>query len=120
VDEERLLDARLEELKQAALYTINSPGYALSTYSAATAVYSVPALVDEVRRLRQSLVTEKALTAMHVEAQNDLEDKVERLRVLLAWEAAELSEGQAARALSTDRVTLRGYREDEISLARSG
>jgi hypothetical protein len=38
-----------------------------------------------------------------------------RLRVLLAWEVGELSEGQAARALSTDRVTLRGWRDEAVA-----
>jgi hypothetical protein len=74
----------------------------------------------EAERLRHSLQTERELNRMHVEHNHDLEDKVERLSVLLAWEAGELSEGQAARALNTDRVTLRGYRQDEISLARRG
>lgn len=35
---------------------------------------------------------------------------VEELRILLAWEAGELSEGQAATWLRTDRVTARRWR----------
>lgn len=41
--------------------------------------------------------------------------EIENLQVLLAWEAGRLSEGQAARALDVDRVTLRGMKIDAVS-----
>lgn len=40
--------------------------------------------------------------------------EVENLQVLLAWEARALSEGQAARAIGVDRVTLRGMKLDAV------
>jgi len=36
--------------------------------------------------------------------------EIENLRVLLAWEAGELSEGQAAKRLGLDRIDLRDMR----------
>ena len=43
--------------------------------------------------------------------------KAENLGLLLLWEAEVLSEGQAARALDIDRVTLRLMREQAIAEA---
>mgnify|MGYP003344296207 CR=1 FL=1 len=40
--------------------------------------------------------------------------EMENLQILLAWEAAELSEGQAAKALDMDRVSLRMLKEASI------
>ena len=40
--------------------------------------------------------------------------EVENLKILLAWEAELLSEGQAAKALRVDRVTLRDMRFQAI------
>lgn len=36
--------------------------------------------------------------------------EIENLRTLLAWETGQLSEGQAARKIGVDRVTLRDMR----------
>lgn len=44
--------------------------------------------------------------------------ELEDLKICLAWESGELSEGQAAKALNYDRVTLRGIREDGIKAGR--
>ena len=40
--------------------------------------------------------------------------ELENVQILLAWEAADLSEGQVARMLDVDRVTLRQMREGAI------
>lgn len=44
--------------------------------------------------------------------------ELEDLKICLAWEAAELTEGQAARALGYDRVTLRNIRYEAIRAGR--
>ena len=41
--------------------------------------------------------------------------EIENLKIILAWEAGELSEGQAARAIQVDRVTLRDMRIEAIN-----
>lgn len=41
-----------------------------------------------------------------------------QLLVLFGWEAAELSEGQAAKLLGTDRVSARGLRERALADVR--
>lgn len=40
--------------------------------------------------------------------------EIENLKILLAWEAGELSEGQAMKAIGVDRVTARGMKCDAI------
>jgi hypothetical protein len=61
---------------------------------------------------REAADVKRRLTERAVEAH--------RLRVLLAGEAGELSEGQAAEALGVDRETLRGYREDALRAVPRG
>jgi hypothetical protein len=51
------------------------------------------------------------------DAHDQLREEVERLRVLLAWEAGALSEGQAAARLGVGPETLRGYRAAALRLA---
>lgn len=45
--------------------------------------------------------------------------EIERLTILLGWEAGELSEGQAARLLGLDRLALRRKRQDVLERAAS-
>jgi hypothetical protein len=40
--------------------------------------------------------------------------EIENLKIILAWQSGNLSEGQAARALCMDRVSLRVMRDDAI------
>jgi hypothetical protein len=40
--------------------------------------------------------------------------EIEDLRIMLAWEAGVLSEGQAAKALGYDRVTLRDLKNQTL------
>ena len=44
--------------------------------------------------------------------------EIEDLKICLAWEAGELSEGQVAKALGYDRVTCRAIAQDAIEDAR--
>lgn len=45
--------------------------------------------------------------------------EIERLTILLGWEAGELSEGQAARLLGLDRLALRRKRQAVLERAAS-
>lgn len=53
--------------------------------------------------------------AKHRGSRRSYKTELENIRVLLAWEAAELSEGQAAEAIGVDRVTLRVMRDGCIA-----
>ena len=52
--------------------------------------------------------------AKHRSSQRSYKTELENAQLLLAWEAAELSEGQMARLLDTDRLTIRKMRADAI------
>lgn len=44
--------------------------------------------------------------------------QIEDLKICLAWESGELSEGQATKAMGYDRVTCRGIQQDAIKAGR--
>jgi hypothetical protein len=46
----------------------------------------------------------------HRDSKRSYVTEIENLQIILAWEAGELSEGQAAKALEVDRVTARDMR----------
>lgn len=55
--------------------------------------------------------------ALHRESRRSYKTDAENLGLLLLWEAGELSEGQVARALDIDRVTLRTMRDGAMAEA---
>ena len=62
---------------------------------------------DEPERSRKLMERLKTMQ----DTAGQLYDENTRLRILLAWEAGALTEEQAAKRLTVDPVTLRGYRE---------
>lgn len=51
----------------------------------------------------------------HRKSRRSYKTELENAQILLAWEAAQLSEGQVARILDIDRVSLRMMREGAIA-----
>lgn len=45
--------------------------------------------------------------------------EIDRLRILLAWEAGLLSEGQVARLLKADRLQVREWRHDNLEALKA-
>jgi hypothetical protein len=58
--------------------------------------------------------TMRAYQAKHRGSKTSFKTQIENLQILLAWEAAELTEGQAARALNVCRIEAREMREKAI------
>ena len=57
---------------------------------------------------------DRAYQAKHRGSASNYKTEWENALLLIAWEAAELSEGQVASALKLDRVSLRKMRDDAI------
>lgn len=71
-----------------------------------------PKVRDDVTRRKNRLAQ-----AAHRSSRRSYKTDAENLGLLLLWEAGELSEGQVARALDIDRVTLRMMRDGAMAEA---
>lgn len=69
------------------------------------------ALCDESLKRRSDRLSQKK----HRGGKASYVTEIENLQIMLAWEAGELSEGQAAKALGVERVALRDLRRIAVN-----
>lgn len=80
-------------------------------------------MIDEFKVLLPKEVA-RVLTCLYIAVDASIADDVKqtvekgflKYQVLLAWEAGELSEGQASKMLNIDRVSLRVMRDEYLKL----
>jgi hypothetical protein len=103
-------DARLDELDKMVgnMATARNP----EDQRAMDLIHSAArALCDDARKRRSDRLPQKK----HRGSKNSYVTDIENLQIMLAWEAGELSEGQAAKALQVERVALRDLRRIAVN-----
>lgn len=73
---------------------------------------------DEVSKIIQRR-TERLYQRRHRGDKHSASDEAENAAIVVAWEAGEVTEGQAARALGLDRVSARELKLKTIALGRA-